>query len=532
MLARLHVVVASAAVALVVSGCYDLKATPIENPDAGDTDENQWEEPDLQWVQVIGGEGGERIRAVDVASNGKILVAGTAEIPSATYGVGYGYESDLDPGEPQVLETMGSCHSIMWAIYQPSGRLDTAGVLTGSGGCKQAFDGVFLPDGESFLLTGYYAGMINTGEELTEKSQAFSSTFSWDVFLARIGGGGQIEWIVDAGGMGSDLGNTTAVASGEALVGGYVSDDAVFGEGEPLEAAIAIGGEVQKGFIAAYDVDDGTLSWLASIDGTSEVTDVAAVLNDKWAVAGWFEGTATFGEGESAQTVSASGDEKDGFVAVYGSSGELEWVKTVEGAQTARVDSVAVLENGSVLAFGTYEVEADFAEGSEDDLSVDLTGGTNPGTDLFVAKYKYDGEFEWALHIGGEGSDTANDITTCDNDQSFIVTGSFSDSLILGRSGGSAQREKELASTHKDYTDAFLALYDVDGNLGWARREGGEHGEAGMAVAASSNAIVMAGYYEGGAVFGDIEEGEDAPADPITPQWWGNWDIFVARYRD
>jgi len=109
------------------------------------------------------------------------------------------------------------------------------------------------------------------------------------------------------------------------------------------------------------------------------------------------------------------------------------------------------------------------------------------------------------------------------------VTGGFTGSPTFG--GGEAN-ETTLTSPGGITEDIFVAKYDPDGNLIWARQTGGPTSSAGyyvvengygIAVDGSGNSYVTGNFW-GSAIFG----AGDANETTLTSA--GDWDIFVAKY--
>ena len=130
-----------------------------------------------------------------------------------------------------------------------------------------------------------------------------------------------------------------------------------------------------------------------------------------------------------------------------------------------------------------------------------------------MAKYNSDGTIAWAKHAGGMSGDIGRGIVTL-SDDSFIVTGSFSGSATFGK-GESA--ETVLVSDGGD--DIFVAKYNSDGTIAWAKHAGGTSGDAGLGIVTlSDESIIVTGSFKGIADFGTYN---------LTSQ--GDSDMFVAK---
>lgn len=97
-------------------------------------------------------------------------------------------------------------------------------------------------------------------------------------------------------------------------------------------------------------------------------------------------------------------------------------------------------------------------------VQTDLGGGPLDiagSTDVVIAKYDIDGVHEWSFVVGNTGQDQVNALAL-DSQENLIVVGKFSGTVDFG--GDSL--------TSQGASDAFVAAYDTDGNLLWARRVG------------------------------------------------------------
>ena len=217
-------------------------------------------------------------------------------------------------------------------------------------------------------------------------------------------------------------------------------------------------------------------------------------------VVGTFEGTATFGD----VSVTSAGDSDiflvkyDGPTAVWARRAGTDVFNDFGGA-------VAVAPDGSVYATGFFTGIATWDGGANPD--VELT--TFSDFDAFVAKYTPAGDLAWVRQAGGTGQDTGRDLAVDAAGNVYLVggfegTGSFGDVTLT--SAGSS--------------DAFLAKYDPDGNVVWARRGGSDQGDLAYGVAVTDDgAAHVSGSFRGVAQFGGL---------PI--QSAGATDVFVVQY--
>jgi hypothetical protein len=190
--------------------------------------------------------------------------------------------------------------------------------------------------------------------------------------------------------------------------------------------------------------------------------------------------------------------------------------------------------------------------GTNDEVTHQSAGGS----DLFLAKYAANGSLAWTLSLGAASTDDGTHVVAMAND-SILVAGNFRGSVTFG--DGEANETTLSAQTSL----AFVALYNADGTLAWARspvlfsprglagyRNGSYSlltegdkihrfnadgsvawsrtvtGMRGSAVSGfQDGSLVVGGDFLGPITFGTGEPNETT----LVPM--GNQDIFVARYN-
>ncbi len=129
------------------------------------------------------------------------------------------------------------------------------------------------------------------------------------------------------------------------------------------------------------------------------------------------------------------------------------------------------------------------------------------------------GTLMWSKDAGGPSDDVGYAVATL-SDDSTVVTGCFSGTATFGEG---EPNETTLSSAGSQ--DIFLARYEPDGTLVWAKRAGGTGSDAARAVAAlPDDSIALTGRFSGYAYFDQGEANE-------THLWSGGRDdVFIARY--
>lgn len=140
-------------------------------------------------------------------------------------------------------------------------------------------------------------------------------------------------------------------------------------------------------FVARYDAL-GALRW-ARGEGSTSVDiawAVAAAANGDTLVAGDFNSTVTFGEGEPAERTLTAVYSDDMYFARYAPSGSLRWVIQAGGLNDAWGEvgtGIGEAADGSILIGGCFDGTPTFGFGDPNE-SILFTAGQS---DVFVAKY-------------------------------------------------------------------------------------------------------------------------------------------------
>jgi hypothetical protein len=178
----------------------------------------------------------------------------------------------------------------------------------------------------------------------------------------------------------------------------------------------------------------------------------------------------------------------------------VDWAARGGGAVADYGNDVVTDGAGNVYMAGEFTGLADF--GTE--LLTDAGSG-----DVVVAKYAKDGTFRWAVRAGGTGIDDAQAITA-DGSGNVYITGQFTGTATFGAF--------DLVSAGSQ--DIYVAKYDSNGTVLWARRAGGTSFESGLGLASDdAGNVVVTGSFRDSFMYGSTQ---------LTSA--GAADIFVARY--
>jgi hypothetical protein len=330
----------------------------------------------LDWAMHVG-QGS--VHDMAVLDDGSILAAGTFH-DGAIFGLGTPEEVTLESqGESDALVLkLAADGSLVW--------------ITGGGGpdydwCRPI--DVFA-DGSCVVCGEFWdSALFGAGE--AEETELASAGY-YDLFLARFGADGELEWATRAGGAegAEHCQDVSVTEDGSILVAGRFEADAIFGEDEPEETTLAAEGGTDV-FFAKYD-SAGSLVWAKRVGGPDgdfsrgidARPDGSFVLGgafgeSDYSIVSW----ATFGPGEIGETTLYTVDHTDIFVARYNEDGTLNVVTSAGGTDSEWSNEVVSLTGEDLVVCGSMRGTTTFGLGEPNETFLESAGSA----DVFLARY-------------------------------------------------------------------------------------------------------------------------------------------------
>ncbi|PLX07949.1 MAG: hypothetical protein C0598_12860 [Marinilabiliales bacterium] len=181
----------------------------------------------------------------------------------------------------------------------------------------------------------------------------------------------------------------------------------------------------------------------------------------------------------------------------------IDWVRNSGGESSDQAYCISSDNDGNVYMSGWFSGNAYFG---------DFVLSSEGGKDIFIAKYNSSGEILWVKKAWGAGDDVTAGITT-DWDGFPIITGWFQEALHFG---------DFVVESNGSY-DMFVARYNAEGDVIWAKSAGGEGDDYGNRLTTNAeHDVLVAGSFRYTANFGDD--------NAIISE--GNRDIFIANYSN
>jgi hypothetical protein len=433
----------------------------------------------VQWAK--GGNGGaDESYSVANDASGNIFVTGAFASPNIVFGTTTLTNSGHDDVFLVKYDPLGN---VLWARK--------AGGIADDDGYSVCTD----PSGNVFVTGFFNSPTMTFGATVLNNAHGGTN----DIFLAKYDANGNFLWAKSVGGTFDDYGySVKSDTSGNVLITGtYGSTSITFG------TTLLTNKGSSNIFLAKYDPVGNSL-WAKSAGGIGNDTGWSLCLDASGdpIITGEFN-SPLCNFGSVTLTDSSS---TDVFIAKYDVSGNLRWAKSAGGSSSDHGNSISSDANNNVFIAGYFK-------------SPKLTFGSNVlinngigSNDIFVAKYTSTGNVLWAKNAGGPGDDYGYSICTDSGSSAFICGHFNSSSMTFGSStlfnGGSS--------------NIFLAKFDPNGNVIFAKNDGGMGFDFGYSVSAlNGNAYITGNFNSPSTTFGSTSLNNA-----------GGSELFLVKYND
>jgi hypothetical protein len=344
----------------------------------------------LLWVRQAGGTGADSVYSLAFDATGNVIMAGGFS-GVASFGAG---------SAKQAITSLGGADGYV-AKYAPDGTFAWVRQLSGTG--DEFARGVSTDRAGNIFIGGSFTDNVIAG---SGSSKVTIRTFgSVDGYLAKFASNGNFVWIRQIGGNSSDYVYGIAIdKDGNVAVTGTANAGAVFGSGSNAKEFAPQAS--YDAFVAKYS-NDGDFVWVQGAGGSSsdQALSVTSDAAGNIYMAGYFYG-GVFGTGTDSQTVGSvlgisGGQSQDAFLAKYGPTGQLLWVRTLAGYSSDAFNAVAVDSSGYVYAGGYFNLSATVSGGGQSQ-----TLSSQGGNDGALAKFTSDGTLVWARSMGSASGDS------------------------------------------------------------------------------------------------------------------------------
>jgi hypothetical protein len=291
-----------------------------------------------------------------------------------------------------------------------------------------------------------------------------------DAFTAKLDPMGQVLWAHAVGGSRTDCGNEVCTdREGNVLVVGNS-----YGSVDTEKKSWPHAGGMDS-FVLKYS-PDGTLLWAEPVTGPADEQGrgIASDAQGNVLIAGEFTADIQIGN----KHLTATGRERDVFIAKFSSAGQILWAKRFGETGEDYARGIGSDFDGNIYVTGVFSGEVSFGHER-------LTAGGDEN--LFLSKLSPDGDVIWARGITGSGKGHGCEIEVTGDGHAILsgdIMGELSAGSVTLRSSG--QR------------DTFVACFDSTGSLDWIKQIRGTGTAANFAIAFDpSGRVTVAGSYAG-----------------------------------
>jgi hypothetical protein len=328
-------------------------------------------------------------------------------------------------------------------------------------------------------------------------------------------------WTKTFGGAGDDFPGATVVdAAGNILVAGYFNGVVNFNPGGSVDSRTSNG--KRDCFLSKF-APDGTFLWVRTWGGAND--DTANGLSTDSAgnayVSGRFQATVDFdpGPGVDSRTSNAGLTANNIFLVKYDANGNYQWARAWGGIYGCEGYGCAT-DAGAVYIVGDFQGSANFNTAGGSDVHT-----ANGFFDAFLAKYDFNGNFQWAKTWGGAGTIYTDGPSVAPDGLGHVyVAGMFGNVVTLGPAtvdfdpGAGVDNHTSVGGQ----IDVFVSKFDTDGNFIWARTWGGAGNDCGSVLVAPAGDIFVSGY------FADTVDFDPGPGVDTRAAAGGS-DIFLSK---
>ncbi|MBF9141515.1 T9SS type A sorting domain-containing protein [Hymenobacter properus] len=386
-----------------------------------------------QWAVGASSNGTMRVNAFSADANGGVVIAGSFDGSTATFGPFTLTNSYV--GIPNAYQRpdifvakLSATGTWLWAVR--------AGGATQTGAFDLVTDLLLDSAGNAYVSGTFDGPTAQFGSTVLTNAPQVRNDLT-DVFVAKLNAAGAWQWAVQGGGPGNDEAPYLAfTAGGDLLVTGHLYNfTATFG-------TVTITNPTGGAFVAKLS-PAGVWQWATSSSGNDPCggTRIAqrALVDGQgniYVMGSFSSTTATFGTTTLTNTpgprISTScAAPSDMFVAKLNASGAWQWAVRGGGSGSDSNQAVAIDAAGNAYLTGYFaDSPASFGNTTLNNGSAMYSINNGPGTsyfkynDVYVAKVNAAGVFEWAISAGGNTSDYGTGITM-DAAGCLTVTGYF-----------------------------------------------------------------------------------------------------------
>ena len=343
-----------------------------------------------------------------------------------------------------------------FSLSMAFGQSLTSGFPLGGADGDRSHDIVADASGNTFV-TGFFSNSVDF-DPGPGALNLISNGGAGDIFLAKYDASSSLEWAIAIGSTGYDVGNAIDLdANGNIYVTGRFEGTVDFDPSANTFNLISNGGP--EIFVAAYK-SDGSFLWANAMGGSfnDEGFSIKVFDNTHLYVCGRFQATADFDPGPAVLNLVSAGSD-DIFFMQFDINGSFQWANRIGSTNFDTANEIALGAGSQIYLTGTFTGTVDF------DPSAATASLTSTGfTDVFVAQYDKNGNYQWAFKLGGTGFFGNEGKALAIDGAGIYITGRFSGTADFDPSANTAN----LAAG--GLQSVFFAAYTLSGTYRWAHK--------------------------------------------------------------
>jgi len=408
----------------------------------------QAQAPAIQWQKAMGGSAYDVAYDVAPARDGGYIMVGytTSDDGDVSGGKGsYDYW----------IVKVNSSGTIQWQKTY-GGSIDEYATSV-----QQTADGGYIVTGHTRSYDGDVTGYRN----------------SYDYWVIKLNGNGDLQWQRALGGNSSDV----SYAIQQAADGGYI----VAGFSYSTDGDVT-GNHGNSDYWVVKLSGTGAIQWQRTLGGSAEdrAFSIQQTTDGGYIVAG----SSRSNDGD----VTGNHGDMDFWVVKLSGSGALQWQKSLGGAGGETANAVRQTADGGYIVAG-------YTESTGGDVT-----GNHGNSDYWVVKLSNSGGVQWQKTYGGRGADVARSIQQT-TDNGYIVA-------------GYTNSDNGDITNPKGNLDYWMVKINIGGTLQWQKSMGGHLTDDPIAVEPTA---------DGGYIVAGMTE---SPGGDVTGShgWWEAWLVKLA----
>jgi len=394
------------------------------------------------WAGTIGGPNLDQGSAVATDTQSNIYVCGNFYL-SADLDPGTGTASVSSTGSDAFIVKLNSSGNFQWG----KALLSTVNSNPYAIACDAS--------GNVYITGGFHG---TTDFDPGTSVYTVTSVGDADAFLLKLSSSGSFLWVKTFGGIYQDYGFDLAVDNnGDIYVTGEYANVVDFDPGSAVVSHTSTGNSSQDFYLVKYS-PAGIFQWTSCFGSASDDFGLCVTTDPAGYV---YTGTWYYGPMIVGTTTLTHSGVVDALFAKHNSSGNLVWLRTVNGQNRERPNDVFADASGNLYATGAFEGVVDFDPGS----GTYTLAASAIDYDIYMMRLDSLGNFNWAFGIGNGGVGEIGTGIVVDQARSIYSTGVFYGTTDFDPGSGYAPINMVGSPNYFPYVNRFCQPPDRPGPM-------------------------------------------------------------------